>query len=297
MRRWGSWTLGPVTFRPVDLIYSWLIYQEGNVIPGSKPKIEAQFKVRVGKKTERGYPTSLDHFVSEAFNDEPKSMLVRFVHPEVEEAFSSGLEWWAAKNKQNYLACFTKDGGDNPVAYRLPQMLDEGQAAIGPATGSGRLPIACPARDCPHLKEKRCKPMARLVFCRKGSPVVLQFDTKSWNSIEKITGALQHARGTGPLNTPDRWFRLSVEMVKKGTNHFPMVTIKEEFADDPQTAQAIAAGESIIAAEQTEGDNRTKLIAAIRARGSDPRDPKVVEWVQKLGIDTALAELTKANNG
>jgi hypothetical protein len=266
------------------------------LIPGSKPKIEATHKVRIGlKKTSQGgkeYPASVDYFVSDAFGDQPKSMLVRFLHEDVEDAFSSGLEWWAAKEGRNYLACYTKDGGNAPVALRLDKMLDEGQEPVGPPRGSGRLPILCPARECPHLKAKRCKPMGRLVFSRVGSPLVLQLDTKSWNSVEKVTGALQIARASGPLNAPDRTFRLSVEFVQKGSDRFPVLSIREEFADSPQTAQAIAAGESTIAAEQTEGSNRDKLIAALRARGLDPRDPAVVARIQAVGVDAALEKLT-----
>jgi len=259
-------------------------------IPGSKPKIEATAKVRIGvKKTSQSgkeYPAAVDYFVGDGIDGQPKTLEVAFVHADVDDAFSTGLEWWIkSKAGANTLACYTKDGGDNPTAYRLDKMLDEGQEAIGPPMGHGRLPIACPARDCQHLKAKKCKPMGRLVFTIPSlSSAVYQLDTKSWNSVEKLTGALQHARTSGPLND-GRTFLLSVEIVTKGSDRFPVLSLE----------QKLDRAEALVAAEQTDGDSRSKLIAALRASGRDPSSPAVADWVKSHGIDEALRRLTEVS--
>jgi hypothetical protein len=214
-------------------------------------------------------------------------LTIRFVHADVDDAFSTGLEWWL-RNKAggNTLACYTKDGGDEPTAYRLDGMLDEGQEPIGAPMGHGRLPIRCPSRDCPHLKSKNCKPMGRLVFTiPDAGPTVFQLDTKSWNSVEKLTGALQHARAAGPLND-GRDFNLSVQIVTKGSDRFPVLSLE----------QKLEQAEALVAAEQTDGDNRSKLIAALRASGRDPSSPAVADWVKSHGIDEALRRLTEVSS-
>ena len=257
-------------------------------IPGSKPKIEASAKLRIGvKKVSDGgreYPAAVDYFVGDGVEGKPSSLEVAFVHADVDDAFSTGLEWWIKGRSGNVLACYTKDGGDDPVALRLDQMLDEGQEAIGPPRGQGRLPIACPARVCPHLKDKSCKPMGRLIFTVPFlGPTIYQLDTKSWNSIEKLTGALQVARASGPLNAPERGFVLSVAIVQKGRDRFPVLSLEEK----------LNRAEALVAAEQTSGDNRAKLIAALRASGRDPSSPAVAAWVTTHGIDEALRRLTE----
>lgn len=269
-------------------------------IPGTKPKIEATAKVRIGeKKTSKGgkeYPASTDYFVSTSFPGKPNELTISFVHPGVEDAFSTGLEWWQAKEGRNYLACYTKDDGDNPVALRLDKMLDPGQEPVGPPRGNGRLPILCPARECPHLKSKKCKPMGRLVFQivegdtgAEKDATVYQLDTKSWNSVERLTGALQVAASGGPLNTPGRRFVLSVSYVQKGGDRFPVLSLREEFSGD--TGRTLEIATVLCVLEQTEGDARAKLIAALRAVGRDPASPKVVAWVQEKGVEKALAIL------
>jgi hypothetical protein len=242
-------------------------------IPGSKPRIEATAKIRIGvkKKTATGkeYPSAVDYFVGDGIDGEPKQLDVQFVHEELEDVFATGLEWWIkSKAGRNTLACYTKDGGDEPTAYRLDGMLDEGQEAIGPPMGHGRLPIRCPSRACPHLKDKKCKPMGRLVFTIPSvGDQIYQLDTKSWNSVEKLAGALLYARRSGPLNN-GRWFVLGVEMVTKGSDRFPVLSLRPALVD-----------------------TRGQLIAALRAAGRDPASPAVVEWVQGLGVEAALSRL------
>jgi len=281
-------------------------------IPGSQPKIEPQGKVRIGEQRTsakgKNYPAGVDYFRSdsprfaEVVGERPSTIRIRLVHDTTDEAFSTGLEWWIRdKNKKSMLACYTKDAGENPVALRMAGMLDPGQVPLSDEiVGNQKLRIACPARACPHMKKKNgkppeCKPMGRLVFVLDGDPIarVWQLDTKAWTSIEAIAGQLRVAEALGPLT--GRLFELTVRFESKGSDRFPVITIQEIRDACPQTGAAVAGAESAIASEQTEGDARAKLIAAIRAREQDPKDPRVVEWVQKVGVKKALEKLTVGN--
>jgi hypothetical protein len=285
------------------------------VIPGSKPKIEPTAKVRIGVKRTSGngreYPAAVDYFVcehpafAELVGDKPKTLRIRFVHSSIDDAFSTGLEWWVKKSgKKPTLACYTKDGGENPVALRLDQMLDPGQEAVGPPRGSGRLPILCPARECVHFTKGDCKPMGRLVFQVEGSQHVWQIDTKAWNSIERLEGTLRLAQGTGPLDAPGRLFDLSVEMVKKGRDQFPVLSIKEvevlvNSPADAGKADALLALDATLSAEglaDREGSLRAALAAALDHVKPGWRDnPAVIEAIKAKGVEASARGLLEKN--
>jgi hypothetical protein len=283
------------------------------VIPGSKPKIEPTAKVRIGEKrvSQRGseYPAAVDYFLCEdaqfahVAGDKPRKLRIRFVHPAIEDAFSTGLEWWIKdKNKRPLLACYTKDGGSSPVALRMDKMLDAGQEPVGPARGNGRLPIACAARECPHFVKKVCKPMGRLVFVLDGGSHVYQIDTKAWNSIERIEGELRLAQGRGPLDAPGRIFELSVEMHTKGADRFPVMSISEvdvelKTEQDEQKADTLLALDAAIAA----GDEqvvRSELARALDEFRPGWRDkPEFIARIQEVGVVAAAQGLIKSQMG
>jgi hypothetical protein len=256
-------------------------------VPGQKPKIEPVAKVRIGEKrtSQKGkaYPAATDYFICAGVIDgKPKTLRLRFVHETVEEAFANGLEWWVktAAMRTGALACYTKDGSADPTALRLEAYLSEGDVKRSEQKlGAGRFAIKCPARDCAILKRGDCKPMGRLVFVLVDDPQgrPLQIDTKSWNSLERLEGALRLAQERGPLNAPGRVFDLSVEIVKKGSDQFPVMSIQE-------------ATEEIVSVLPP-ADARAELIALIRSQGGDPKDPKTVEWIKTVGIESALAKL------
>lgn len=209
-------------------------------IPGLKPKLDVRAKVRIGETRQsskgRDYPAALDYFVStdDEFNrlyDKPKVIRVVPAYDDPTEFFSTGLEWWIKdKNKKPLLACYTKDSGANPVALRMSGMLDAGQKPLSDQiVGNGKLKIACPARECPHFKKHGnkppdCRPTARLTFFLEGgrTDAALQLDTKSWNTIEAIEGALG-----GYSSVRGKVFELSVAMVKNGADRYPVISIRE----------------------------------------------------------------------
>jgi hypothetical protein len=274
-------------------------------IPGSKPKIEPFAKVRIGEtrtsqRTGNDYPAATDYFRSDApefaelVGAKPKTIRIRLVHDAVDDAFSTGLEWWIKdKNKKSMLGCYTKDSGDNPVALRMDGLLNPGMVPLSPEpVGNNRLRIACAARECPQMKKGDCKPMGRLVFTLDGDQLsrVWELDTKAWSSIEAIDGVLRVAQTNASL--AGRLFELSVRFERKGDDKFPVMSIREITAIDAQTGKAVAQAEANIAVEQTDGDLRAKVIAALEASGRDPRSPAVAEWVKEQGLEKALEKLT-----
>jgi hypothetical protein len=213
-------------------------------IPGQEAvKLDIRAKVRVGEKTSRGLPTSVDHFVSEDSEvpDGSVALVIEFAHPEPEDAFRTGMEWWKGKLQ----VCYSTDGGSDPTAFRvssiknLPNFLDADDEIRGKPVGQGRTPIKCRFRQCPHFgsnaDNKECRVKGRLTFLMSGGRTdsALQFETKGWETIEGITGTLATCRRSGPLNTPGRRFVLSVEIKQKGNKKFPVVSVAEMKEDTP----------------------------------------------------------------
>lgn len=282
-------------------------------IPGSKPQLDIHAKVRIGetRKSQGGktYPAALDYFVSESpdfaelTGAKPKKLAIRFVHDTIEDAFSTGLEWWIKdKNKNPLLACYTKDGGANPVALRMEGMLDKGQAPLDDqVTKGGRVRISCPARSCPHFqkhgnKPADCRPMGRLVFVIDGDPLsrVWELDTKAWSSIEALTGTLRLAQTQGPL--AGRLFELSVRMEKKGSDRFPVLSIREE-SDVPvaiNDKKGVSVAEATIALGNSEKTKRD-LAAYLDVARPDWRDNEnYVKRIQEVGYEQAIKTILDA---
>ena len=219
-------------------------------IPGHSTQYETRAKVRIGKKM-GARPASVDHFLSDdpeltnLFGAEPKQIRIRFPYQDANEAFSTGLEWWVKTNKgANQLACYTKgereEGKD--VALRLPPYVNPENETLG-ETNSGRVKIVCPNRACPIFKEKKCKPMGRLLFFLDGGRTdkVLEIDTKSWNSIEKIEPVLQAA---GDLR--GRVWTLSVAFESKGNKRFPVLSIEEADVVQVNTESDVTRADSLL---------------------------------------------------
>lgn len=222
-------------------------------IPGLRPTLEVRAKVRIGekKKTAGGkeYPAAADHFIC----DDPdflgtvgvgaKTLRVFLPFADNTQNFSTGLEWWRGKQ----LTCYSK--GETirglPVAYRIESMVGaEDTILTEEKKGKERKQILCPVRDCPVLKKKDCKPMGRLQFFIDGidqSKGVYQIDTKSWNTVEKIEGFL--ALHPDPRDIP---FLLSVEMVSKGRDKYPVITLEADV--EVNTPEDVAKADVLIEA-------------------------------------------------
>ena len=272
-------------------------------VPGMTPKIDPTAKVRIGEKREskggKEYPAAVNHFICPGYiAGKPDVLRIRLVHATVEEAFSNGLEWWVktAKMKTGALACYTKDGGDDPTALRLDGYMDGTEEKRSDAQiGTGRWAIKCPARECPILKRGQCKPMGRLVFVIEGTPNVLQIDTKSWNSVEKIEGALRLAQERGPLNSPGRVFDLSVEMVKKGSDQFPVLSIQEVHVPLKAENGGVEKADALLAIEN--GLEQGLEPRVILANALDHYNPGwreqegYIARIRELGPEVALGQM------
>jgi hypothetical protein len=247
-------------------------------------KLEARAKIRVGKKTERGYPTSTDYFLSpddpeleQLFGSQPKAIRIRFPHADPAHVWSDGLEWWVKKRDANakpILACYTKGEGDPPIALRVASFHTEGQhVTAGSPRSSGRQPIICTFRECPQFKLglKGCRPVGRLQFFLHGGRTdqPLSFETKSWETIENVNRAFYNA---GDVSA--HVFELTVAFEQRRDKRFPVVNLTRVGADARPPA-----------------DPRSRLIAALQDSGRDPRDPDVAAWVNSVGIDQALSTL------
>jgi hypothetical protein len=221
-------------------------------IPGLRPQWEVVAKVRVGEKVMRGgreLPSSTDHFLCDDADFEAivgrSARQIRIFLPDPNESFTSGLEWWQGK----LLACYSKgdkrtaaDGSEDYEAYRLPTLLKGGRRIdllagarllSDEKKGQERAIIACPVRDCPYLKARDCRPKGRLRFWIDGierNRGVYQFETQSWNTIEKIEGTL--GRFPDPRGVP---FLLTVTMVSNAKSRYPVVSLEAQMAP-PETS-------------------------------------------------------------
>jgi hypothetical protein len=274
-------------------------------IPGLKAKYEIREKVRIGERRRssggKEYPAATDYFVSpdpefvareQLAGGKLSSLRVVLPFDELEDNFSTGLEWWVKKRSASVstLACYTKGDG---TALRMPGMLDEGQEPIGPARGGqGRLPIVCGFRECPIFKRGDCKPMGRLVFFLEGGATdrALELDTKSWNSIERLTAALSGARLRGPLL--GRVFELSVAFESKGANRFPLLSLKEvgvKINSDSDVDKV----EGLLAIERNiDQPANVQLAAYLDETMPDWREREdVIDRIKSIGAEAALASV------
>jgi hypothetical protein len=288
-------------------------------IPGLKPTFEVVAKVRVGKKSERNLPQSVDYFIcdDDDFNrvvgEGKQSLRILLPFAKAEDAFSTGLEWWAGK----MLVCYSK--GDEidgkPVALRLESMRKDGrdvnllagtESLSDEVVGRGRRKIVCPVRDCEFLKNKTCKPMGRLQFYidgidgRRG---VYQLDTKAWNSIENIEATL--SRHTDLRGVP---FILRVEFTQKGRDRFPELYLEEDM-DVKNEADAVKADALLQLSKRISGvkaDDSDENVAALKLALAELlditnpgwRDDEVVTgWVSAQGLIPAGESLLRRHLG
>lgn len=270
-------------------------------IPGLKAKYEVRGKIRTGEKrtSSRGseYPAATDYFVGTdpeflTKGDKPQTLRIVLPHAEVEENFSTGMEWWTKgrQAQKSTLACYTKGDG---TALRKTQMKDPDDTVLEEPVGNDRSRIVCRFRECPQFGHN-CKPMGRLIFFLEGGATdqVLEHDTKSWNSIERLTAALQGARIKGPLT--GRVFDLSVAFESKGANRYPVLSIKEVGVNVENEAD-VNFVEGIIAIERTKdagGDERAQLAAFLDQTRPDWRnEQEVIDRIKLVGVTQALASI------
>lgn len=285
-------------------------------IPGRElDKVDVRAKVRNGRKNAKGFPESVDWFLSDdsefgkLFPGQPKTIRILPAYSTAEQTFATGLEWW----KGELLACYTKDGGRNPVALRVAEMqvqgrtlnlLDADDEKRGPLVGNGRQPITCRGDSCPHFgkraKNKECRPMGRLTFFLDGGRTdqALGLDTKGWESIENLAGTLAAAERSGSLI--GRAFELSVKYGRKGTSRFPVLSIKEVVteindANDVEKAEAFLALHKALESRD-EPTIRLSLAEALDLTNPGWREKQAfIDRIVEIGVIDAAKGLLERN--
>lgn len=282
----------------------------GVAIPGITPELPLRAKVRVGAKNAKGYPVSLDHFVSDDTDfpglagAKPVTLRIRFPYQTVNENFPSGLEkWMKRKNKPgNILGCYTKGDG---LAHRLgKEKSADGLVILDPTPGSERLAMPCAAQACPYYgKEpsKGCRPIARLNFFLVGDPrvdSVWRFETKSLNTYEAISAVLAQYN-----DLRQHVFLLTARRVKQGTKEFTVVDLAEDTptptpaaSGEPAAGTAAGAGESQAGPPEpasspadTLDADRQRCKEALVSLGQWPPNEATVAWIGACG-PTACAD-------
>lgn len=258
-------------------------------IPGLRPTFQVRAKVRVGKKNERGLPTSTDYFVCDEVPQKTSELRIFFPHQSVDDNFSTGMEWWRGKQ----LTCYSKGEGEPPLAYRVKDMVGDAEVR-GEPMGRDRIPITCPVRDCAFVKEKSCKPMGRLIFWIDGldrRQGVFQLDTKGWHSIENLLAVLSQYPDLRGIP-----FKLSVSFTQKGTSRFPVLTLEEDMEvnndADIAKADALVQLRKVLEVGSDESEIRLALATALNETNPGWRDrPDFIGRIKEVGVTKAAEGL------
>lgn len=275
-------------------------------IPGQKPELDIRGKVRTGEqrksnRTGRMYPASTDYFLcnedpdfAKEWGEKPNLLLVRPAFDTIEEAFSTGLEWWTQTSGGNKLACYTKDGGDDPIAMRAGNLVDEDDVLRGEPLSGGRQPITCRFRECPHFGPKGCKPMGRFIFytvSEAGEMGPYQMDTKSWNAIGNIEKTLRADEGEASKHM----YKLEVVFKTEGDKKFPYVTLERADTTDINKPKDVADADAIlelIEAHESGCAPRETLAAYLDATSPDwKNNPEMIARIQEIGPEQAVKNL------
>ena len=135
-------------------------------------------KIKIGEKTEKGYPRSLDYFlcpdeVKKVYGDEPKELDILFPVDSLDAIFPQYLKWYG---KGSGLKCW----GDGETAHRFNKETNDIEE------------IECLFEECPEYESKNCKKLANLNFMlpKVQGLGIYQLATSSMNSILNINSTL-----------------------------------------------------------------------------------------------------------
>lgn len=281
-------------------------------IPGLKPSYDVRAKVRVGKKSERGLPTSVDYFICDdpdfvrVVGEGKKELRIFLPYQDPADCFRTGLEQWQGQ----MLVCYAKgdEQDGTPFALRKASMKKGGQEVnllrdfrilSDTPYGQDRRRVECASRDCPMMKSKACKPMGRLDFWIDGigrDGGVYRIETKSWHGVENIERTL--------LSIPDPRgipFVLRVSFTQLGDKRFPELTLEAEVEvnNDADVALADALIQLDKAVQATAGTIDASILRQPLAAVLDLTNPgwrengTITAWVQEQGLREASKAMLK----
>lgn len=259
-------------------------------IPGLRPELPLRAKVRIGDRTERGAPRSLDHFVcpdpsfAQLAGDRPRELRIRFPYADAAACWSSGLELWLRGRERPILGCYTKGDG---TAHRIGRPDDLVGVVLDPkvlgdrSVERKRLPMACPAHECPYFQDEKCRPVARLNFQIEGGPVdsVYRFETKSLTTIELLEGVVGQYTDLRTVV-----FFLYVERRKKQGKEYSIVGLRQAETANPPASPAT---------DESVTDWRQECVDLLKQLGSWPPSTATAEWITRHGHEAAATALRK----
>jgi hypothetical protein len=263
-------------------------------IPGAGTQIDPVGKIRIGEKAGKG-ARSIDHFraneplFAELCPGDPSEIEIVLIDaPGVEPAWSSGMEWWVQKDGINKLACYTKDAGDNPTAFRLRPYLDPEDEPRGEIVGQNRQPIGCRFRECRHFG-KQCKPIGRLTFyiASDAEKRPWRLDTKGWYSIENLEQALAKAP------TVKTW-KLSVSFQTKGQKRFPVLRMEPSVLI--QNEADVAKADALVALAHALDTGQARMGLADYLNATRPgwrAEEALIDKIQEIGPEQAIRNIFK----
>lgn len=206
-------------------------------------------KIRLGIRTDRGYPKEVDYFVLDAdlpgraeivrlYGAQPKRLLVTLVSSDPEEVFPHALK---AYGKGLGLLC--RGDGRTALRARVEQRTDrDGKAHQVIVRDQAGRPLteerACP---CDWLKAKKCRALGNLVVVLPEVGLgVYQLDTSSWWSMQNVRSDLAFLNSMLAARGGVRGMLLWLERVPKTTHgsgreetHYPLrlsLPTPEEYA-------------------------------------------------------------------
>lgn len=223
-------------------------------------------KIRLGVRTERGYPREVDYFVLDAdlpgrseivrlYGEKPKRILVTLVSSDPEEVFPHALK---AYGKGLGLLC--RGDGQKALRARVEQVKDrEGETRQSIVRDQAGRPVteerACP---CDWLKSKKCRALGNLIVVLPEVGLgVYQIDTSSWWSMQNVRSDLAFLNSMLASRGGVRGMLLWLERVPKTTHgsgreetHYPLrlsLPTPEEYAARAKgVGQFIAKYQSVL---------------------------------------------------
>lgn len=163
-------------------------------------------KIRLGKKTEKGYPTEVDYFIidpqtpselenerikqeiAKLYGKEPKQLRIMFPMANMDLCFP---QWWKRYGQSTMLKC----RGDGVEAVCTQPEYAEKLEVIGKIE-EGLTKVQCLGKECPYVQAKQCGMRANLQVLLPEIPGagVWQISTGSFNSIVNMNSCIDYIR-------------------------------------------------------------------------------------------------------
>jgi len=147
-------------------------------------------KIRLGEKSDRGYPIKTDHFVCpaevhEVFGAEPTELRIMFPSEDNEQWAS---QWYRCYSQTRGLIC--KGNGEQATAL---VDVSTGEIVSKETNTTELRDVSCDPETCEHYQQKRCRRVMNLQFLIPEVPGlgIWQLDTTSFHSIVSVNSCVR----------------------------------------------------------------------------------------------------------